>query len=736
MAKKRYPRSDSIESMSSNINEAYVSWGGDETSRKAAFRAMAGAVDEYDVVQNSSASYYGGRPNNYYSGRHYDFSNLDTNTSGRPGLTKQGYYAFRPHEAPPVRLKHIIQHADDIYQHVGLVRNVIDLMGDFTSQGIRIVHPNKRIEKFHQNWWKRVKGAERSERFANLLYRRGNVVVRRQTARISTNVEKELYKSAANPDVKPDKIQISKREIPWRYVFLDPSTVEVVGGALASFVGRPTYAIKLPLTLRKMIQKPRGGAERALVSKLPAEILAAARTNKPIPLPDDKTEVYFYKKDDWLPWAYPMIYAIMDDISLLEKLKLADMAALDGAISNIRIFKLGNLEARIAPTRAAVAKLASILGNHTSVGTLDLIWGPDIELVESKTTVHQFLGDKKYQPTLNNIYAGLGIPPTLTGTFGAAGTTNNFISLKTLIQRLEYGRQVLKAFWEKELVILQKAMGFRFPAKVEFTHNNLGDEIAEKALLIQLADRNMMSEELIQHHFGSDPEMEQIRTRREQKERDNGTRVPKAGAWHDPQFELALKKVALQSGVVTPSQVGLDLPKPKKGEQPALKMKQPPGGGANKPPTKKKGQPQSGRPNNSKDSKTRKTKTFKPKTKAMWSQAVTEVWANAALVAIADVVDDGLLEHYGKKNLRSLTAKQHEEAEMIKFGVLCNLEPMGILDEKAIVAALNSGGVPVAAKKTYETWTSEVTQELGRPLKVDELRKLKASVYATILGEN
>ena len=81
----------------------------------------------------------------------------------------------------------------------------------------------------------------------------------------------------------------------------------------------------------------------------------------------------------------------------------------------------------------------------------EVLWilygGPDIELIESKTSVHQFLGEAKYTPHLNSIYAGLGIPPTLTGTYGAAGTTNNFISLKTLTQRLQYGRRVLLEFW-------------------------------------------------------------------------------------------------------------------------------------------------------------------------------------------------------------------------------------------------------------------------------------------------
>jgi len=108
----------------------------------------------------------------------------------------------------------------------------------------------------------------------------------------------------------------------------------------------------------------------------------------------EQIRVFHYKKDDWLEWAYPMIYAIMDDVILLEKLRLADIAALDGAISQIRIFKLGSLEHKIAPSRAAASKLAEILESHTGVGTIDLVWGPDIELIESSTQVHQFLGEE------------------------------------------------------------------------------------------------------------------------------------------------------------------------------------------------------------------------------------------------------------------------------------------------------------------------------------------------------
>ena len=44
------------------------------------------------------------------------------------------------------------------YDRVGIIRNVIDLMADFAGQGINIVHPNKRIEKFFRAWFKKVNG--------------------------------------------------------------------------------------------------------------------------------------------------------------------------------------------------------------------------------------------------------------------------------------------------------------------------------------------------------------------------------------------------------------------------------------------------------------------------------------------------------------------------------------------------------------------------------------------------
>lgn len=712
--------------------DAYVTWGDDLASKESALKRASSSLDEFTLVEKATAAGAGRRYN-------LDYSRLDGQTGSRPGLTKGDYYNFRPEEAPPFHIKGILVRADDIYQRVGLVKNVIDLMGDFASQGIRLVHRNKRIERFYRRWFKKIHGKDRSERFLNNLYKSGNIVVDRRTAKISIKVADKLYQALGNADALVNdmpSIEVEKREIPWKYTFIDPVFVDVVGGSLSSFVDDKRYELLVPGNLRKTINSPKTEAEKGIVAQLPPQIIEAAKYKKGYPLDPTKTLVFHYKKDDWQSWAYPMIYAIMDDITVIEKLKLADMAALDGAISNIRIFKLGSLEHKIAPTKAATSKLASILGNNVGGGTMDLIWGPDIELLESNTNVHNFLGEGKYIPHLNSVYAGLGIPPTLTGTFGAAGTTNNFISLKTLTQRLQYGRDVLIQFWEQEIALVQKAMGFKYPAKVEFDRMDLSNEDSEKALLIQLADRNIISDELLQTRFGFDPDMEKSRLNRESRERDSNRMVQKSGPWFDPEFENALKKIALQTGIVTPSQIGLELDKKKSGEKTAIELKIPPMSGiptklAKDSPESLPGQPQQGRPKNSTDQIKRKPKTFSPQT-----GAALMVWANKSQEKINEIINPVLLDFYNKKNLRSLTASETKELDIIKTKILFALEPNSKVSKETIMNAFaNIDSIDINQIYTkYIYWLKLLSSELSEDLSVEDVKQAKASFYFMVYG--
>ena len=692
---------------------SYVSWAGENISKEAV-SSMNSAVAEYERLDFSSA----GTAN---------FSNILPSTSGRSGLTRRDYDSFRSGEAVPTKTKDIIALAEKVYNKVGLIRNIIDLMADFACQGVRISHPDKRIEVFYRNWFKKVSGKERSERFLNNLYKTANVVIRRQTAKFSLGDRANLFKTMAEVDIKNiGKEKIKKREVPWKYTFLNPSTIEVIGGSLASFSNTKSYAIQLPEHIKRAIKSPSGPEEKKIVAGLPKEIiLAASAGNGLYVLDKEKTVAFHYKKDDWQDWAIPMTYPIMDDIILLEKLKLADSAALDGAISNIRIFKLGSLEHKVAPGPGAAVKLKNVLQNSVGAGTIDIVWGPDIELLESKTEVHKFLGPEKYIPTLNNIYGGIGIPPTLTGSFSAGGTTNNFISLKTLVQRLEYGRDILAAFWQGEIEIVQKAMGFAEPASVEFDFSNLGDEQSKNALLIQMSDRSLISDELFQESVKHNVKLENSRISREGKERKEGSRPSKASPFHESQPEVQLNRIALQTMQLGPDQIGMDFEgTPKESEKFGAA---PPG------KTAKKGIPQQGRPKNSADKTKRKTKKFVPTTKASeeYQVASLNIWALDAQEKIAEVVNPGILHHFNKKNMRSLGAEEQKIAEKIKLGVLFSIEPYSSLSKEDIIEKASGGTqMPANVVNKINDTLDNVSVALNRKLTLAESHRIYSEIYS------
>ena len=144
--------------------ELYLTWG-DDSEREKAYASSSDNIEAYDGVQKAVAW------------RSRTFLDIQPNRSVRPSFTRDDYNAFRFSETAPNKQKRIIKMCMDAYDKVGIIRNVIDLMADFSSQGITIVHPNKTIERFYRKWFNEIGGTDRSERFLNYLYRTGNVIL-------------------------------------------------------------------------------------------------------------------------------------------------------------------------------------------------------------------------------------------------------------------------------------------------------------------------------------------------------------------------------------------------------------------------------------------------------------------------------------------------------------------------------------------------------------------------------
>jgi hypothetical protein len=652
-------------------------------------------------------------------GSNRSYLDIEDGISVRQSFDKSDYYKFREGERPPSQDKKIIARCMNAYDKVGIIKNIIDLMGDFGSQGISLVHRDKNAQKFYRRWWDEVNGSERSERYLNNLFRCGNVVIKRRWAKLNKATQKQMTRG--EDDVIITNKNISRRRIPFVYDFMNPLTIDVVGGQAALFSGDKRYRLKISSYIKKAHE-----TNDPSLRRLPEDIKKSLKDGSThIDLDPDNLFVSHYKKDDWQVWASPMVNSILDDITMLEKMKLADMAALDGAISNVRLWNVGDFEHKVLPTKQVIDKLKNVLAGNVGGGTMDLVWGPELSFTESNSQVYKFLGSEKYQPVLNSIYAGLGIPPTLTGIAGSGGGfTNNFISLKTLIERLEYGRNLLNDFWMNEIRIVQKAMGFNEPASIHFDHMILSDEAAEKNLLVQLADRDVISTETLRERFGESSPIEDARLKTEKRSRKSEKVPQKAGPYHNPHVEEEYKKIALNKGEIGIDQVTKLKPRPQpEQEKPTAPLQE----------KKKKGsdseQPGGGRPKNSVDTKPRKQKVVKPRTSAEFSNVL--IWATKAQKKISDLLQPALLENYGKSNVRKLTKLEAEEMELSKFVVLAKMSPFQEINEFSVLEILEtkavlSQGVMIEVEKLLSDYVSENSKTPS----VEDMRQIYCLAYS------
>lgn len=654
-----------------------ITWeDNDPNSKSHAMAQFSENVDHYTGLPKSQGSHY----------RH--FIDIEPSKSVKPGFTRNDYYAFRPDEAVPEQQRKIIKMCMEAYDKVGIIRNIIDLMGDFGSQGIQIVHQNKSVERFYQQWFRSVNGKERSERFLNNLYKTGNVIIYRSYANVTPQLN--TYMKSLASDIKVEVPNMKENVIPWRYNFFNPLTVKMKDGNMALFLGgQHHYTISTNSFFDKFQS---GDIPTDVLNSLPRDVKEQIKSGKrEITLDSDRISLFHYKKDDWRHWANPMIYAILDDIIMLEKMRLADLSALDGAISNIRLWTLGNLEHKILPNKAAINKLRDILASNVGGGTMELVWGPELSFKESSSEVYKFLGSEKYSSVLNSIYAGLGVPPTLTGmATNGGGFTNNFISLKTLVERLQYGRDLLIKFWEKEIELVRRSMGFRYRAHIHFDQMTLSDEAAEKNLLIQLADRDIISHETLIERFKEIPQIEKIRLKREVGERDSGALPMKASPFHNARHKQELEKLALQTSKVTPQDVGLETSVPKDRLLPPA----PTAKNTNEP-----SQPSgtNGRPPLSTDVNPRKQRVAKPRSTPGVAELV--MWSENAWDNISNILNEAYLQSNSKKNLRQLTKAQVSDLEQLKLDVFTNVSVMSDITTDTIKDILMSNAKTAKAFK-------------------------------------
>lgn len=643
------------------------------------------------------------------------------NVSVRNEYTRTNYDRARPSEQLPTADRDILITCNNAYYSFGIVRNMVDLMADFCVKGIDWYHTNRNVQAFYREWWRQVEGYDVSERFCNYLARLGNNCVYTNYMKVPDHVASE-WKKAKGAEFS--NVVTSNRKIPSKYIFIDITALSELYPEIGKFTTKRTFVLSFANGLVNsmnygMNRKNYGQFDIANIIKYVPDELRSKLTenNGNLVFNTDDLKLSHYKKDDWDSWAKPLIYSILEPLTLLKKMHLADMSALDGAISNIRLWKVGYIDPTnplnsVIPNKQMLAKVREIVLNNITAGTLDVFWGPDLDFKESTTEVHKFLGPEKYQHVMAMIYDGMGIPPSLAGGGGGgdSGFTNNFISMKVLIEKLNYLRNKLTEFWTKEAKAVQKAMGFSSPAKIVFDDAVLSDEAQYKKLLLDMYDRNIISLESVREEFNLIDPIEGARILRENKRRKKNKIPPQSGAYYDPMWKVSLEGDLVKNGVIDPTVLGVEA---KQSDIVRANL----------------AQTANGRPTGKKDSTKRKKKVVRPRANAQ-SVLETQVWAKESIDKITDIITPVFVTHKAKAYARDLTNTEVDELENLKLSVLGTHDPYSSITEESVSKACANLKVSEDLKVVRDVLLQRFTEKFNRKPTIEDRRIAAAAAYS------
>jgi hypothetical protein len=614
-------------------------------------------------------------------------------TSTRPEMTRTDYEKERTKEAinrgrTQNDLRLIIEECLRVHDQVGVIRNVMSLLASFAMDGVEIVHPDERTNLFYQNWSKKVKLTSRARQYASWLAKGGNVVVRREMATVS---RENLRKILEVTDNEPANMAASSGKIPIKYWFYNPTMIEVQGDYLSCYANNKKFALRFSQsTLQQTF--PKDKIEESVFNSLPQEVkdLFNRKVSKRtatgntiyIPIPSDLIYVDHFDKDDSDIWAKPITYGVLQDVYYNEKVKLAKTAALDGMISPLRTFLLGDHTENLWPSPENGAALREILAKNTGGGPLDLIWTSDLKVETFYPPLSEL---SSYQEDYVSILVGLGIPRTLVGADKESSNSSSNVSLKGLISKIETIRESVKQWLEAEIDIIQAAMKFRRRPSVRFRHANLSDERVFFDILLELCDRNIISNERVLELFRDNHAIEAARVQREWTESQKESNVPKVGPYQPKREDLQPQTNQRFNG---------------------------------------------GRPAGAKDGNQRTRRNKDPISASMF------ITAENLYKEVYDYFLNLSLETNKKKDVRQLTASEKDQLDQAVDSIFSNCDPEMMGDTNIEKIILTASKPTTNRYKDFRETFIEFLKDVGPDVSLEQKRNLKTLAYCSVWGIN
>jgi len=450
------------------------------------------------------------------------------------------------------------------------------------------------------------------------------------------------------------------------------------------------------------------------------------RKGRVVELDQGKLWTLHYMKDDHEDWADPMIWPVINDVIYKNKLRAMDMSVCDSVINAITVFKIGNLkEGYVAPPEH-YDKLSELL--RTPSAAMTMVWNDALEIESNYPPVDKILGVQKYESVDRDILAGLGISEVIVNGRGG-NYSSSFLSVRTLLERLEEGRREVEKWLNKQLRMVAAIMGHRDVPTVKFGQMSLRDEQAEKQLILGLLDRNVISIEAVHEMFGFNFEVERERLKNEKEIEESEEIFVKHGPFVDPMTDAhEAEKMEEQQEQMDkdrkPQRENMEVERKNRESEMKFKMQTE----KQKPQMMKKKQIQNpnGRPPGIRTPHSKKRNT-KPKGMAFID---ARILAEKRYNEIEQYLVSKLVELRGVPYKKALTANDRSTVENLVFAAFSGCSIESPVTPSFIERALKEKLVDTTVISLVSEYTETFLRRMNREPSSDERREIKIAAKA------
>jgi len=371
------------------------------------------------------------------------------------------------------------------YYNVGIFRNTIDLMTEFSASPIYLTGGSQKSREFFTAYFKKINLASFQDQFFREYYRSGNVF----TYRFDT--ELSLEDTLKIVQVFGSRIKAAKNiKIPARYTILNPADIYVGGSVNYNF--NIYYKLLSDYELQRL-RDPKTDEDIEVFDSLPEATKKQIKNknNRYILVPLDATKLaaVFYKKQDYEPLSIPMGFPVLDDINWKLEMKKMDMAVTRTTQQAILLVTMGAEPEKGGVNQRNLEAMQSLFANQ-SVGRV---------LIADYTTKAQFvipdignlIGPEKYEVVDRDIQIGLN-----NILIGSEKFANQSIKVQVFIERLKQGREVfINEFLVPEIRRISKDLGFKNFPQPSFEDISLKDDVQYSRIYNRLIELGILTPE-------------------------------------------------------------------------------------------------------------------------------------------------------------------------------------------------------------------------------------------------